>query len=173
MVTLMAGEHGGHSLHSRKNSLTRIRTKKTSPTLSKAFGQGLGSPPEGWPMKAPATSLVDFSMLLSRMESFDSRLQALERSCGPRDAADVALLHAMFDAFGSTPFRPSAVFRFAGLEPGVAERDAVRDALLEADVDNPHQLGQLLSRLSKRDDVAGMCVRKHRRPRHWVVISDM
>ena len=106
---------------------------------------------------------LEMDALAARLEEFEQRLAVLERGAGPRDDADVDLLQSLYDALGSTPFRPSDVFRFAQLERGAP----LRRALLAADVDSEDQLGKLLSRCSTRA-TDGVMVRRHRRRRHWV-----
>jgi len=106
---------------------------------------------------------ITLHTLAARIEELENRLAVLERGAGPRDAADVCVIQSIYEHLGPIVFRPGHIFRLALLERGAQLREALRSA----DLDNTHQLGQLLTRCLERT-IDGLTVRKRGRSRYVI-----
>jgi hypothetical protein len=74
-------------------------------------------------------------------ETLAQILRLLEHGRGARDAADVALLVAVAEAIGDRTFTSAQVVAHARTDP------ALRDAIDDADITNPQELGCVFRRL--------------------------
>jgi hypothetical protein len=79
--------------------------------------------------------------VLARLDQVEARLARLEAGRGPRDQADLRLVHAMTSTTEGLPFKAQDVLQRAQYVP------ALREALLGADITSARQLGKLLARL--------------------------
>jgi len=114
---------------------------------------------------AALSERITLQTLAAEVAELKSRVAVLERGAGPRDAADVDVIRSIREHLGATLFRPGHVFRFSRLERGVK----LLESLQAADIDNPHQLGQLLTRCLKRT-IDGLTVTKRGRS-HYVICA--
>ena len=92
-------------------------------------------------------------------------LRLLEHGRGARDQADVALLVAIAEAVGDRPFTSAQLIAHAAAD------DALRDALLAADITTARELGTLCRRL-EGVPLAGLClarIKVHRDGIVWCV----
>jgi hypothetical protein len=101
---------------------------------------------------------ADLAMLRHEIDTLARRLETVERwvqahGTGPRDGADVALLHVLAATARGLSFTAAGMWRRRAVDPTLAE------ALLAADITSARQLGKLLRRLTGHT-VDGWCLRR-------------
>jgi hypothetical protein len=106
---------------------------------------------------------VTVAALVAQIEALQRRVEILERGSGPRDAEDRALQQLLPTSTRELPFRSGDLMKHAEQDPQLCE------ALADALIDNPYELGNWLSRMKGNRDGVSIVQMTSRR---WRAISE-